>query len=104
MVNGEGKGVGAHLCLGSGSVGELGRLEPMVNLALGFGLSLDLCGEKGSGDCVLDNFVRCDKGCKNGGENGGSPPGFCNRSPDELRCRPMETRCGCDCQYWYGFL
>lgn len=57
--------------MGSGSKGELGGLELMVNLVLD--LSLYLRVEAGSGEGVLDDFVRSDSGCKNGGEKVGSP-------------------------------
>ena len=101
-------GGGEDSRLGSGSKGELGRLEPMLNLVLDFRLSLYLCAEAECGECVLDDdfgFVRCDNGCKNGGENGGPPPppGFWSWLSDELRCGFEETRFGCDCECWYGF-
>ena len=102
-MNGDGNGVGAYGCLDFGSVGELGGLEPIVNLVLDFWLSLYLCLEAESGEGVLDEPVRSGGGYKNGGEKGGSPPDFWNRLSDELRCRFEGARFGCDCRYWYGF-
>ena len=75
----------------------------MVNLVLGFWPSLNLRVEVGSGEGVRDNLVRSDNGCKNGGEKGGSLPGFWNRPSDELRCMSGGMRCGCDCKYRCGF-
>jgi len=78
-VNGGAGRVGEESCLGSSSKGELGRLEPMVNLVLDFRPSLYLFAEAAEwGECVLDDFelVRSDNGCKNGGEKGWLPPGF----------------------------
>lgn len=77
-MNGDVDRVGEDSRLGSGSEGELGRLEPMVNLVPDFRPFLYLCLEAESGGGVLDGFVRSDDGCKNGGEKGGSPLGFWN--------------------------
>ena len=103
MLNRDGNVVGVHPCVGSGSIGELGRLEPMANLVLDFLLSPDLRAEAGSGEGALDSVVRNDSGCKNGGEKGGSSPGSWNGLSDKLRRAFEGVRCGCDCKYWYGF-
>jgi len=93
------------------TAGELGRLEPMVNLVLDLRLSLDLCVRVGNGEGVLDDFARSDDGCKNGGENGGENDGenggggdgplsgLCNRLSDELRCRLKGVGCGWGFKY-----
>jgi len=74
MVNGDVLGVG-YSCSGSGSTGELGGLNPVASLVLGF-LWLDLCAE--NGECALVDFV-VDRGCKCGGENvDPCLPGFLN--------------------------
>ena len=73
IVKGDGKHVGESSRLDSGSIGELGQLEPMVNLVLDFLLSLYLCVEAGSDEGVLKDFVRGDNGRKNGGEKVCSP-------------------------------
>ena len=78
-MNGGAGRVGEESRLGSGSKGELGRLEPMVNAVLDFRLSLYLFAEAaGWGESVLEDFdfVRSDNGCKNGGEKGWPPLGF----------------------------
>ena len=103
MVNGEGSGVGGRSCLDSGSMGESGRLEPMMNLVLEFRLSLDLCVEAGSGERVVDDFVRNDNGRKNGGGKGGSRPVSWNWLPDEACRRSEGKRSVCGCKYWYEF-
>ena len=54
MLNGEGNVAGARPRLGSASIGELGGLEPTVNLVLSFWRSLDLRVEEGSGEGVLE--------------------------------------------------
>ena len=97
IVNGDWSRVEAS-CSGSGSDGELGGLRPTVNLALDFGAVLDLCAEVGSGEGVLDDLalVRRESGCKNGGEKGGSPPGFWGLFSAELCCEFKRVRFGCD--------
>jgi len=104
MVNGD-RNRDKGPCLGSGSDGELGGLGPMVNLALDFGAVLYLFPEVGSGEGVLDDLelVRRDSGCKNGGENDGSPPCFWGLLSAELRRGFKRVRFGCDCECLRGF-
>ena len=53
-----------------------------------------------NGEGVLDDFVRNDNGCKNGGEKNRSLLDFCSRLSDELRCRSEETKYGWGSKYW----
>jgi hypothetical protein len=66
------------MCFGSSdSAGELGGLELIVNLVLGFRPSLDLFAEVENGECDLGGWVRRERGCRKGGEKvDWSPPSF----------------------------
>jgi len=63
------------MCLdSSGSTGEFGGLELIVNLVLGFWPSLDLFAEVGNGEYDLGDLVRRESGCRKGGEKVTWPP------------------------------
>lgn len=71
----------------------------IVNLLLDFWATLVLCA--GNGECALDDLVRTDEGCKNGGENVNSfSPGLLDRSCDELRREVEGVKLGLDRAYW----